>query len=121
MPLYGFPRDQARTLRGVAGSAKLRSLQDQRIEYGQPNGAIGKKQLNRFTLNATLATSDASKAATITDQYGPGINADVTVAITVYNLETSTGGVYVFSGASGAAGQAIWDSGTNYRITQMQC
>lgn len=80
------------------------------------------KPLVRFTLAAALATSDASKSATITNQYGPGVdNTTSAGGITVHNLLTSTGGVYVFEGASGAAGLAAWDSGTNYRILQMEC
>ena len=79
-----------------------------------------RKLLVRFTLDAALATSDASKAATITNQYGPGTDADDT-AITVHNLLTQTAATYVFSGASGAAGLAMWDSAQNYRIIQMEC
>lgn len=80
---------------------------------------IGKKPLVRFTLDSALATSDASKAATITDQYGQGV--DGATSITVHNLLTSTASTYVFEGASGAAGLAFWDSGTNYRVLNMQC
>ena len=82
-----------------------------------------KKPLVRFTLDADLTTSDASKAATITDQYGPG--ADNATSITVHNLEivpaTGTATEYMFEGDSGDAGYALWDSGTNYRIIQIQC
>lgn len=74
----------------------------------------------RFTLDAVLATSDASKSATITDQYGPG-TANPTLAITVHNLLTDTAGSYLFSGPSAAAGLAFHDSGQNYRIHQLQC
>lgn len=81
---------------------------------------LGRKLLVRFTLDAALATSDASKAATITNQYGPGVDATST-AITVHNLLTSTAATYVFSGASGAAGLAMWDADQNYRIIQMEC
>lgn len=80
---------------------------------------FGNQRLVRFTLSAALTTSDATKSATITNQYGPGVAA-TTTTITVHNLATS-GGAYVFSGASGAAGLALWDSGTNYRIIQMEC
>lgn len=77
------------------------------------------KPLCRFTLGGTLGTGTASQSATISAQYGPGL-ANST-SITVHNLLTSTGGVYVFDNASGDAGLAIWDSGTNYRIIQMEC
>jgi len=75
------------------------------------------KSLVRFTLDADLAAGDASKAATITHQYGPG-EANVT-AITVHNLAASSGNV--FEGDEDDAGLAVWDSGTNYRIVQMEC
>ena len=78
-----------------------------------------KQPLVRFTLNAALTTSDSSKAATITNQYGPGI-ANST-SITVYNCETASAGTYIFSADSGDAGLAIWDSGTDYRIIQLEC
>lgn len=80
------------------------------------------KSLVRFTLSSALATSDASKTATITNQYGFGVdNTTASGGITVHNLLTSTGGVYVFEGDSGDAGLAMWDQGTNYRIIQMEC
>lgn len=83
------------------------------------NPTADKKPLVRFTLNAALATTDSSKAATITNQYGPG--TDNSTSITVYNLADNTGSAYVFEGDSGDAGLAFWDSGTNYRIIQMEC
>lgn len=83
----------------------------------------GYKPLVRFTLAAALATSDASKTATIQSQFGPGLANPSTGAgaITVHNLLTSTASTYVFSGSSGDAGLAEWDSGNNYRIVQMEC
>lgn len=77
------------------------------------------KPLADFSLGSAMTTSDASKSATIQNQYGPG--KDNSTSITVYNMATSTGGTYVFEGASGARGLALWDSGTNYRIIQMEC
>jgi len=121
MALYGFNRADARTLRGVAQSVRQTSNKNQSINYPTPNGILDKKSLVRFTLDSTLATSDESKSATIVTQYGDGFTADITVTITVYNLLTSTASVYVFSGASGDAGLAIWDSGVNYRIIQLEC
>lgn len=79
----------------------------------------GAQPLVRFTLSAALATTDASISATITDQYGPGIEAGT--SITVHNLLTSTAGTYVFEGSVGAAGLAMWDQGTDYRIIQIEC
>lgn len=76
----------------------------------------------RFFLSAALATSDASKTATIQNQWGRGIdNTTSSAAITVHNPETSTGSVYQFEGASGAMGLADHDYGTNYIIKQMEC
>lgn len=80
------------------------------------------KPLVRFTLAAAMTTSEASKSATITAQYGPGQdNTTSAGGITVHNMLTSTGGVYLFEGDSGDAGLAQWDSGTNYRIVNMEC
>jgi hypothetical protein len=85
-------------------------------------GPWQRKPLVRFTLSAALATSDASKTATITNQYGFGCDGSTSAAaITVHNLLTSTASTYVFEGDSGDAGLAMWDSGTNYRIIQMEC
>lgn len=83
-------------------------------------GASNLKPLCRFTLDAALATSEASEGATITDQYGPGADHSET-DITVYNMLTSTTDVYLFEGAIGAAGLAMWDSGTGWKILQMEC
>lgn len=80
---------------------------------------VDKRPLVRFTLSATLTTSSASASATITAQYGIGITTAST-SITVHNLQVSGGG-YLFEGASGAAGLALWAGGTNYRIIQMEC
>ncbi len=80
------------------------------------------KRLVRFTLASALATSDASKSATVTNQYGDGqAHTTGAAAITVYNLETQSSGTYVFEGDSGDAGLAYHDSGTNFRILQMEC
>ena len=85
-------------------------------------GPWQRKPLVRFTLSAALATSDASKTATITNQFGFGCDGTTSSgAITVHNLLTASSGVYVFDGDSGDAGLAMWDSGTNYRILQMEC
>lgn len=80
------------------------------------------RSLVRFTLNSALTTSDASQTATITNQYGPGVdNTTASGGITVHNLETSSAGTFVFEGNSGDAGLAMWDETTNYRIIQIEC
>lgn len=80
------------------------------------------KSLVRFTLDSALTTSDASQTATITNQYGPGVdNTTASGGITVHNLETSSAGTFVFEGNSGDAGLAMWDETTNYRIIQIEC
>lgn len=76
------------------------------------------KSLVRFTLGDALTDQDDSQSATITDQYGPGIeNPDD--EITVHNLEQPTEDTYYFTGTAGAVGLAIHDSGQNYRIIMM--
>ena len=80
------------------------------------------KSLVRFTLDAALTTSDASQTATITDQYGPGVdNTTASGGITVHNMETSAAGTYMFEGNLNDAGLAMWDQGTDYRIIQIEC
>ena len=124
MALFGFNRPDARALRRVAQSVRNVSNKNQNLAYPDPLAnrfLSGKKLLVRFTLNGALTTSEASKAATITDQYGPGSSADTATAITAHNTLTSTGGVYIFEGNSGDAGLAMWDSGTDYVIIQLEC
>jgi hypothetical protein len=80
----------------------------------------GPRLFCRFTLNAALATSDASKAATITHQYGRGSTHPT--AITVYNFLTKTAGTYEYHGASGAAGKAFYDPiEKKWHIFDMEC
>jgi hypothetical protein len=79
-----------------------------------------RKRWCRFTLSAAMTTSDSSKSATIHSQIGPGV-AHTTTSITVNNLLTSSSGVYLFEGASGAAGLAVFDSGTTWQIVNMEC
>ena len=81
---------------------------------------LGLKPICSFTLTAALSTADASKGATITQQFGRG-RAHKDTTITVKNLQRS-GGSYVFSGVSGAAGYAFWDPATSqWCIFQMEC
>jgi hypothetical protein len=80
----------------------------------------GKRTFCRFTLNAALATTDASKAATITHQYGRGTKHDT--AITVYNFSAAVGGNYEYHGASGASGKAFYDPiEKKWHIFDMEC
>ena len=75
----------------------------------------------RFTLGATLTTSDASKTGTIQTYYGFGKDHASSTA-TFNNLLTHTAGTYVFEGASGDAGLAYYTgSGTTWQIVQMEC
>lgn len=83
--------------------------------YNEP-----RKPLVRFTLDAELLATDASVAATITDQYGPGLAHD-DLSITVHNLLTSTPATYHYFGDEDDAGQAVWDEGQNFRIVDMEC
>ncbi len=74
----------------------------------------------QFTLDTDLGDDDANCAATPQHYWGgpdPGAN------ITVTNHETSGGaGEYIFSGAEGAWGTALWDDvAEKWRIIQMEC
>ena len=124
MALYGFPRDQARTLRGVAQSAKARTDREEHVDPFGPDPLVGRKPLIRFTLGSDLTVNDAtSTLAVITDQYGTGYKATADVGnptCTLTNTLISTGD-YLFSGVSGAAGLAQWDTGNTYVIIQMEC
>lgn len=80
------------------------------------------KTLVRFTLDFALTTADTSQTATITDQYGMGVdNTTASGGIIVHNLETSSAGTYMFEGNVGDAGLAIWDRDNEYRIIQIEC
>ena len=91
-----------------------------RVFSGQLEGR-GFKTFCRFTLGSALTTSEGTKAATITHQYGYGRNHPVT-AITVQNFLTASAGVYEYHGASGAAGKAFYDPVTKtWHIFDLQC
>lgn len=80
------------------------------------------RTLVRFTLDFALTTSDSVQTATLTDQYGMGVDNDTSAgAALVYNMETSSAGTYLFEGNSGDAGLAIWDKDNQYRIIQIEC
>jgi hypothetical protein len=81
----------------------------------------GKRLFCRFTLGAALATTDASKSATITNQYGYG-RAHTSTSITVYNALTHAAGVYEYVGDSGDAGKAFFDPVEGkWHIFDMEC
>lgn len=84
-------------------------------------GADAFKRLARFTLDAPMSALDQWGEATITDQYGPGNDHSQTTEVHVRNMLTSVTDTYLFSGASGAAGLALWDYGDYWIIIQMQC
>lgn len=71
-----------------------------------------------FILPSALATTDASKASCTVSTYWNGDDPGGT--ITVYNMPASSN--YMFSGASGAYGVAVYDLVQDiYRILQLQC
>jgi hypothetical protein len=105
---------------GDAGLALFDADQNYRIIYLRRAADPPRKSLVRFTLDGSLSITNASAAATITNQYGPGVDAPNT-SITVHNLLTSTAGEYVFSGSIASAGLAMWDADQDYRIIQMEC
>lgn len=81
----------------------------------------GLKPVCKFTLTAALATSDASKSATITDQLGPG-RPHLETSITVQNFLTHSAGVYQYHGASGNKGKAYYNpSDKTWHIFDMEC
>ena len=74
----------------------------------------------RFTLNAALATTDETKAATIAK--ASWTETAPTDPITVTNLETHTASTYVFEGDSGDAGIALHrPADDSWHIVQMEC
>lgn len=86
-----------------------------------PNITLYKPRI-RFTLAAALATTDASKTGTITEQLGIGLDNPNTGAgaITLKNLGQVSG--YLYEGASGAAGAATWIGiGNTYLIDALPC
>ena len=81
----------------------------------------GYKPLVRFSLDAALAKADASKSATIEFQVGPGTDHDALTTITVKNPADATNGNNTYAGAIGATGWAVWDTGTEFHIIDMDC
>src|SRR5574343_802291 len=74
----------------------------------------------RFTLGSALTTSASSVSGTLQTQYGLG-KTNGTTSVTLYNLLSHTAGAYVFEGDNGDAGLAFLDSGSDWRIVQMEC
>jgi hypothetical protein len=80
-------------------------------------GVAGGAGFARFTLAATLATTDASQAGCTVDESWGGQAA---ATITVYNLPASTG--YIFYGAAGHKGLATFDAPAGkWWIVQLEC
>lgn len=67
----------------------------------------GRRIFGRFTLDAALAKTDATKSGTLTAQCGRG--SQHPSAITLNNPADATNGNYTYSGASGASGWAFYD------------
>ena len=74
-----------------------------------------RKDLCLFSLDEALATTDASKDATIVAQYGDG-SAHGQSAIVVYNTPTATEDVYLWAAASGDYGYAFYDNQKKWRL-----
>jgi hypothetical protein len=85
-----------------------------------PSIYVPQKMLCRFTANANFTQADSSVAATITDQYGPGLEHSDT-SITVHNTLTGSAGVYFYKGDENDAGLAIWDSEDDWVCIDMEC
>ncbi len=96
-----------------------RDTRDWRI-IGIPSKGSSIKPFVRCTVDNALTTSEATNAATITHQWGPGTD-NTSTAITVHNLLTSTGGVYLFEGDSGDAFLAVHDKNQDYILVNGEC
>ncbi len=100
--LYGFNRSDARTLRGVAASARLRNDRLQKIGYPTPSGLLNGQGIQKYRLTATLVPG-GSAAATLmawnatTEQYD-----DTTTSTTIYDNYDPTGGLF---------SPGVWDDG----------
>jgi hypothetical protein len=77
------------------------------------------KPLCRFTLNEELTTSDDSATATITNQYGEGMQHPFTDEIVVLNPETELTGTYAWEGEEDDAGLAVWNTSRQWVIIKM--
>ena len=90
------------------------------FEAGDEPTVRNKKPKCTFTLSEELTISDASAAATITGQYGNGVDHD-SANITVYNMPAKGGG-YEFYGDSGVYGRASYTGeGTDWEIDILGC
>lgn len=79
------------------------------------------KDWARATFNTALTSATATVAGTLVTQYGSGADHTDT-SVTLHNLETSTPGLYVFSGVSGAACWAKYAGyGDHWLIVIPQC
>lgn len=119
-PLYALTAEQVRILREIVSAWQRGELRQQRPPQITPQGG-GFKPLIRFTAAAAVTTGTSSFAGNIKEQYGPGISASTASTVTIRNLLTSATTTYLFSGSSGNAGWALWDTGRTYSAIQMQC
>jgi len=79
------------------------------------------KPVCKFTLTAALATTDASKSATIDEQLGYG-RPHLDANITVQNFATKTRGLHQYHGATGNKGKAYYNpSDKTWHIFDMEC
>lgn len=91
------------------------------VLIGVSAAAVQKKPQCRFTLNASMAKTAATKAATIVAQLGYG-TSHASTSITVSNPADATNGDYTYYGASGASGWAFYDeAGDDWWIYDMDC
>lgn len=83
-------------------------------------GMPAANQWIEFTLDGTLATTDATAAVTVVT--ASWTNTAPTSTITVKNLATHTGGTYVFEGDSGDHGKAEYRvADDSWHVYQMEC
>lgn len=119
-PRYVLTEQQVRVLREIVAAWQRGELRQSRPGQITPIQQ-SLKPLIRFTAAAAVTTGTSSFDGNIKDQYGPGIAASTSSTVTIRNLTTKTSSGYLFSGSSGNAGWAMWDSGRTYSAIQMEC
>lgn len=103
----------------IAGHAPLLVVKDKTGKWvGVPIITGGTTLFVFFTLSGALTTSTSSVSGCTVNRYFGGANPGAT--ITVSNVPASSN--YIFSGASGHKGIAVYDERSgNYWIIQMEC
>lgn len=116
---WGSDEDTWNIQSGATGFKILGGAADGRVLVKRTEEAASEVNVIKFSLTEALSVSDATATADLEVTVvgsGPG------GAFSVTNLETSTPGTYVFSGASGATGYAIQrTSNGDWLILQMMC